>query len=145
MLCKAAQAVIAAFDHDPLRARVALQRLAIVEHLVAGFYQQQVARWRYPRRIEFAPFLEVCRGEFVRLAGVQVLLRTEIGGESDMRLDRRIDQDRPPAPGFDRMSRVVTTERGTDIARTRTACDVLDDADRFARGGRQLRAGKFSR
>ena len=43
MLWKAAQAVIATLDHDLLRARVALQRLAIVEHLVAGFYQQQVA------------------------------------------------------------------------------------------------------
>ena len=44
MLWKAAQAVIAALDHDLLRASVALERLAIVERLVAGLYQQQVAR-----------------------------------------------------------------------------------------------------
>src|SRR5205085_10408652 len=77
-----------------------------------------------------------------RLAGVQILLRTEIRGKSDMRLDRGIDQHRPPAPGLDRISSVVATERGTDIARTRTACHVLDDAGRCARRGRQLRAGK---
>src|SRR5688572_4272940 len=86
---KALQAVVAAVDHHLLGARIARHRLAIVEHLVAGLDQQKVAPRRDARHVEPLPFTQVRLGKLVRLGGVEVFLRAEVGAQPDVRLDRR--------------------------------------------------------
>ena len=94
MLWKALQAVIPATNDDVLRARVARHRSAIVEHLVARLDDKEVALRRDVRYVERFPLAKVRFGELIRLAGMKVLLRAEVGAQADVRIDRRIDEHR---------------------------------------------------
>src|SRR5260221_5105918 len=116
VLRKARQAVIAAGNHDLFRAGIALDRAPIVEHLVAGLDEQEIARRRDARNIEILPRPQVILSELVRLTGVEVLLRPEIGAQADVWVDRGIDQDRPRAVLFRHVGGVEATERRADEA-----------------------------
>src|SRR5688572_22233902 len=52
---EALQAVVASFDDHLLRARITLHGLAVVEHFVAGFHDQEIALRREALRVEAAP------------------------------------------------------------------------------------------
>src|SRR5882672_12495013 len=89
MLRKAHQAVVTARDHDLFCSGVALDRTAVVEHLVGGVDEEEIARWRDARNVELLPCPQIILGELVALAGMQVLLRPEIAAQADVRVDRR--------------------------------------------------------
>ena len=93
MLGKAPQAVVAAFDYDLSRALVFFHRLAIVEHLISGFHQQQVALRMNAGQAEFFPLAQVPFGEFILLQGMQVALHAQIRTQILVRMDGRVDQD----------------------------------------------------
>src|SRR2546426_12672290 len=66
--------------------------VAIVEHLVAGLDQQQIALRRDALGIEVPPFAQMSFRQFVRCPAVGVPLRTEVGAKSDVRVDGGIEQ-----------------------------------------------------
>ena len=78
MFRKAAQAVIAARDHTLCSAGVAFYGAAVIQHLVARFYEEQITLRRNPRHVELAPLSEMGTRELIGLAGVEVLLRPEV-------------------------------------------------------------------
>src|SRR5205807_3308523 len=61
--------------------------------------------------IEALPFTQMSFGELVRLAAVEVLLRTEVGAKSDVRLDGGIDQHRFRSMSLREVGGVVATQR----------------------------------
>src|SRR5688572_7820224 len=144
VLREALQAVIAALDHDLLRPGVAGDRLAAVEHLVAGLDQQEVASRRDTRHVKLLPFAQVRLREDVGLAGMQVLLRSEIGAQADMRLDGRIDQHRARVVLLREVGSVEAAQRRSDEAGRRRQA-LLDFPDGVAGERRQRRAGVLPR
>src|SRR5437879_6230236 len=84
MLRKALQAVIASLRHDLFRARIPGDGVAIVEHLVAGLDQQQIALRRDALGIEVPPFAQMSFRQFVRCPAVGVRLGTEVGAKFDV-------------------------------------------------------------
>src|SRR5262247_1782775 len=144
MLGKAAQRMVAAFDHDLPRTRVLPHRLAVVEHLVARLDEQQIALRVNGWHIEPAPLLEVRVRQLVFLAGIKVALDTEIALEISLRLHRRVDEHRPQVVLLDEIGRVETAERTADERHhtPRLQEFALDERDRVARPGRELRTGE---
>src|SRR5690242_12099268 len=95
MLLEAPQAVITAWYYTLLGTCIARDGPAVVEHLVAGFDQQEVPARRNGRNVQFFPIEEVRLGQHVGLAGMQVVLRSQERAQSDVRIDGRIEQRRP--------------------------------------------------
>ena len=86
------KAVIAPFQDDLAAAGVAIHGLAVIEHFIAGFEQQQIAfraeRWWIKR----AQLRDVIGGKFKWGAAVQRRLRTKEFVRRDRGNDGGIDQ-----------------------------------------------------
>ena len=93
MLGKAFQAVVAAVDHDLARTLVFFHRYAIVEHLIPGFHQQQVALRADCGQAKFSPLAQVLFAEFILPVSMQIALYSEIGAQIFVRTDGRVDQN----------------------------------------------------
>src|SRR5467141_2355258 len=142
MLRKALQAVIASLRDDLFRARIPGDGLAVVEHLVAGLDQQQVALRRDALGIEVLPFTQISFGQLVRLTGVEILLRTEVAAKSRVRVDGGIDQHGFRIMSLREVSGIEATQRRSDEAYRCAAMGLQDNfrlGDCPAGKGRQRR------
>jgi hypothetical protein len=86
---EARKAVIAALEDHLAAAGIARDGLTVVEHLVAGFDQQQVARGRDTRRFERAQLFDVL-GVNSKISPVWKLA---------VRADQSVEQAAPSLPG----------------------------------------------
>src|SRR3989442_15540783 len=141
---EALQAMVPSGQHDLLGTSVALHGAAVIEHLVSGLHDQHIAARRDLRHVERTPLVEMCLGQFVRFTGVQVPLRAEIGAQTEVWIDRRIDQHRFPAMLFHQVGGIEAAERGADVTDFLAQPQRLSGAHRFARGGRERRTAEFS-
>src|SRR2546425_904815 len=141
---KALQAMVPSPHHDLLGTSVALHGAAVIEHLVSGLHDQQIAARRDLRHVERTPLVEMRLGQFVRFTAVQIPLRAEIGAQTEVRIDRRIDQHRFAAVLFHEVAGIEAAERGADVTDLLAPPQRLSDADRFVRRGRKRRTREFS-
>ena len=70
--------MVAAVDHDVLRAAVHLHRITIVEHFVAGLDHQEVALRRNRCDFERAQLGDMLQGEIVFFAAMKILLAANV-------------------------------------------------------------------
>ena len=83
--------VIAAAEHELIRAGVMPDREPVVEHLVAGLHHQVIALGiRQPVDFEREEFAQMVFGQVVSAPGVEIALRSHVRSQVDAR-DRSSD------------------------------------------------------
>jgi len=106
--------MIATLDHDLARTAIPVHRPAVIENFVAGFNQQQITPGTDDGHKLRRPGRKMGLGQRVFGAAVQIALRTEVGAQSDVRINRRVDQDRPRIVLFGQIGGVKAAELTAD-------------------------------
>src|SRR5689334_24940666 len=115
MLAEIAEPVITALNDQLLRTGVLTHCVAIVEHLVTGGHEHEVALEPTGRdHLERFELTQMLLGELILGFRVKIFLRTKIRSQADMRRDCGIDQYRTHAESLGEPGRVVAAERAAD-------------------------------